>query len=156
MAIRKAIESDIPSILSLLGQVLDIHHNGRPDIFKAGAVKYTQDELKKLLCDPERPIFVYTNDEEAVLGYCFCIFKQERDSNILTDVKTLYIDDLCVDENARGAHIGTRLFDYVTNYGRENGFYNVTLNVWALNGDALGFYERLGLSPQKICMEKIL
>ena len=74
----------------------------------------------------------------------------------MTDVKTLYIDDLCVDELARGQHIGKILYDYVIEFARKNGFYNVTLNVWADNKNALLFYEKLELKTQKICMEKIL
>lgn len=76
--------------------------------------------------------------------------------NNLTDIKTLYIDDLCVDENVRGRHIGTALYEYVLSYAKQNGFYNVTLNVWADNPGAVKFYEKIGLRVQKIGMEKIL
>lgn len=74
----------------------------------------------------------------------------------MTDVRTLYIDDLCVDERVRGLHIGKRLYEYVLAFAKEQGFYNVTLNVWADNVKAVGFYEKLGLRVQKIGMEKIL
>ena len=74
----------------------------------------------------------------------------------MTDIKTLYIDDICVDENARGRHVGKALYDYVINYAKEYGCYNVTLNVWSCNPSALKFYEKMGLVPQKIGMEKII
>ena len=74
----------------------------------------------------------------------------------MTDIKTLYIDDLCVDELARGGHIGTRLYEYVLDVARQQGYYNVTLNVWADNVNARKFYEKIGLRVQKIGMEKIL
>lgn len=74
----------------------------------------------------------------------------------MTDIKTLYIDDLCVDETARGKHIGTSLYEYVLKYAKEQGCYNVTLNVWADNVNAVKFYEKIGLKIQKIGMEKIL
>ena len=74
----------------------------------------------------------------------------------MTDVKTLYIDDLCVDETERGKHIGKTLYDFVVSYAKKNGYYNVTLNVWADNKKAVGFYEKIGLRVQKIGMEKIL
>jgi len=69
----------------------------------------------------------------------------EVHDNILTDIKTLYIDDLCVDQNYRGHGIGKKLYEYVVDYAGENGFYNVTLNVWADNTAALKFYESLDL-----------
>ena len=45
MKIRKAEKKDIPRILALLGQVLQIHAEIRPDIFIPGTTKYTPCEL---------------------------------------------------------------------------------------------------------------
>ena len=157
MTIRRAIKKDTDGLLKLLSQVLTVHHNGRPDIFKSGAVKYTSEELALLLTDDTRPIFVAVDEADTkVLGYCFCIFKQEKDSNILTDIKTLYIDDLCVDEDLRGQHIGSELYHHACLFAKEQDCYNVTLNVWSLNESAIKFYEKLGMKPQKIGMEEIL
>lgn len=143
-------------INELLRQVLEVHHNGRPDIFKSGAKKYTDAELDAILRDDTRPIFVAVDSQNAVLGYAFCVFIQHENNNILTPIKTLYIDDLCVDEGLRGQHIGRALYDFVVAFAKKSGCYNLTLNVWSCNESALRFYERLGLVPQKIGMEKIL
>ena len=156
MNIRRATISDMDGINDLLCQVLMVHHNGRPDLFKAGAKKYTDEELAKIIADDAKPIFVATDEREDVIGYAFCVHQQYVDNNILTDVKTLYIDDLCVDESRRGMHIGRKLYDHVAAYARRCGCYNVTLNVWSLNSGALKFYEKCGLVPQKIGLEKIL
>lgn len=153
--IRRAIEKDIPKLEDLLSQVDLVHHNGRPDIFKIGN-KYTTDELRILLTDPQRPILVCTDGQDEVLGYCFCIYQQHIDNTILTDIKTLYIDDLCVDEALRGKHIGKQLYEAALALAKESGCYNLTLNVWSCNPSALRFYESLGLVPQKIGMEIIL
>ena len=153
--IRFANIKDIPKILDLLAQVDLVHHNGRPDIFNIGT-KYNAQELEALMQDKERPILVETDENDMVLGYCFCIFQQHKNDSVLTDIKTLYIDDLCVDETLRGKHIGSKLFDAAMNLAKENGCYNITLNVWSCNPSALRFYERLGMTPQKICMENIL
>ena len=156
MAIRTAQEKDIPRLLSLLTQVDMVHHSGRPDLFKGPATKYTESQLRDLQKDETRPVFVWTNESGTVMGYAFCIFQRHAGDNVLTDILTLYIDDLCVDEAARGSHIGTQLYEHVLAFARENGCYNVTLNVWAFNEDALAFYRKRGLRPQKIGMEKIL
>ncbi len=156
MTIRKAIDKDIPGLVRLLKQVLMVHHNGRPDLFKADTRKYTDDELTDILADPNRPVFVALDEDDNVLGYAFCIFEQYTDDNIMTDIKTLYIDDLCVDESCRGEHIGTALYNYVLDYARSQGCYNVTLNVWSCNPGAMKFYEACGLVPYKVGMEKIL
>ena len=153
--VRRALEKDIPKIMELLIQVDMVHHNGRPDIFKGPATKYTVCELEDIIKNDETPVFVY-DDGDNVLGHAFCIHKQVKDDHVLTDIRTLYIDDICVDENARGKHVGKALYEHVTDYAREKDFYNVTLNVWSCNPTALRFYEAMGLVPQKICMEKIL
>ena len=156
MLIRRAEQKDMPGINNLLRQVLMVHHNGRPDLFKANAKKYTDEQLAELIKDDKKPIFVCVDKEETVFGYAFCVWQQHVNNEILTDIKTLYIDDLCVDEARRGQHIGKSLYEYVLAYAKENDFYNVTLNVWSLNESAMKFYEACGLVPQKIGMEHIL
>ena len=112
--------------------------------------------MAAIIADDRRPILVATDENEYLLGYAFCIFKQYLNDNIMTDIKTLYIDDLCVDEACRGQHIGRALYEAVLAYAREHGCYNVTLNVWAGNDKAQGFYESCGFKPQKTGMEIIL
>lgn len=156
MHIRRAQERDMAGINKLLFQVLMVHHNGRPDLFKGNVKKYTDEELLQIIRDDSTPIFVGLDEEENVLGYAFCRFIQHLDNNILTDIKTLYIDDLCVDESLRGQHIGKQLYEYVLGFAKESGCYNVTLNVWECNPNAKKFYEACGLVPQKTGMECIL
>ena len=156
MNIRRALISDMQGINKLLNQVLMVHHNGRPDLFKANVKKYTDEELIEIIEDNNKPIFVAIDDNEEVLGYAFCVFQQYINNNILTDIKTLYIDDLCVDERKRGMHIGKALYEYVVGYAKSENCYNITLNVWSCNESAMKFYEHCGFVPQKVGMEKIL
>ena len=156
MEIRRAKEQDMDGINKLLLQVCLVHHNGRPDLFKYGAKKYTDEELRAIIRDDKRPSFTAVGEDGTILGYAFCIFQQQIGNNILTDIKSLYIDDLCVDEAIRGRHIGRKLYDHVLAYARENGCYNVTLNVWSCNEAAMKFYRSCGLKPQKVGMEILL
>jgi ribosomal protein S18 acetylase RimI-like enzyme len=154
--VRRATKSDIPRILELLIQVDMVHHNGRPDIFKGPATKYNAQELETIIADDSTPVFVCVNDTGTVMGHAFCIHKQVLDDSVLTDIKTLYIDDICVDEDYRKMGVGKALYEHVIEYARQQNFYNVTLNVWSCNPGAMKFYETLGLVPQKIGMEIIL
>ena len=153
--IRFAKEKDAEKILDLLSQVDLVHHKGRPDIFKIGR-KYNEKQLKELLKDETRPILVSVDENDEVMGYCFCIFQKHENDNVLTDIKTLYIDDLCVDETLRGRHVGKELYEAAKDFAKENGCYNLTLNVWSCNPSALKFYKAMGMSEQKICMEELL
>ena len=151
--IRLAGPQDLPAVNSLLQQVLTVHHNGRPDLFKPVGKKYTDDELLRIFANAETPVFVYDSDG-SVLGYAFCAL-QRQGSGSLQELTTLYIDDICVDENARGRHVGTALFEHVECFAREKGCYNITLHVWECNPVARAFYDALGMSPQYTSMELI-
>ncbi len=152
MIIRKAVRADIPQILRLLVQVNMIHHNGRPDIFKGPATKYDEAQLCALLADETKPVFVCV-EKDTVLGYAFCVLHETPDGPMLVGRKTLYVDDLCVDETARGQGVGRALMEYVTAFARTAGCRSVTLNVWACNEKARRFYESFGMHEQRRTME---
>ena len=154
--IRRAEKKDIPRMLELLVQVCMVHHNGRPDLFKGPATKYSETELNELLQDPQRPVFAAVDENDIMQGYAFCISERIIGDSVRTDIRTLYIDDICVDEKARGQHIGKTLYEHVLRYAGEEGYYNITLNVWACNKDAMKFYQACGMQPQKTGMEVIL
>ena len=155
MIIRRAEPKDLPYIVSLLHQVHDVHSASRPDIFNRGNRKYNDEEILGIIANDSLPVFV-ADEDGAVLGYAFCVLEEVKDTPSLVDMKSLYIDDLCVDEKERGKHIGTALYDHVVAFARSIGCYHITLNVWCLNESAMRFYEKCGLSPLKIVMEKIL
>ena len=152
--IRRANEGDIKRIVELLHQVNMVHHVLRPDLFKPHTTKYSEQELSLLLEDGSKPIFIY--DDGTLLGYAFCQVSEIRDNQLLEDIKTLYIDDICVDENARGKHIGKSLYEYVRNYAQSIKCNNITLNVWEGNDAAYRFYKSMGMQVQKTTMEMIL
>ena len=155
MNIRNAEIRDIPRLGDLLLQVCRVHHRGRPDLFRAGGRKYTDEELAALLTDPSRPILVAEDETGTVQGYAFCVIQPHRGETVMEDFTSLYLDDLCVDEACRGKHVGGALYRAVLELARSLGCYNVTLNVWADNAGAVKFYEKLGLRVQKIGMEQI-
>ena len=153
--IRPAETQDIPAILDLLVQVDMVHHNGRPDLFKGPATKYSAEELEKILSSRETPVFVCVDENGRVLGHAFCMM-QYSGGPLLVEHTTVYIDDICVDEAARGRGVGKALYEHVLAFARDKGAYNVTLNVWTCNPGAMAFYEKLGLVPCKTYMEQIL
>ena len=152
--LRRACPKDIKRIIELLHQVNMVHHVIRPDLFKPHTTKYNEQELLTILYDISKPIFVY--DDGEVKGYAFCQLSEVKDNLLLQDNKTLYIDDICVDEKARGQHVGKALYEYVRDYAKSIGCHNITLNVWEGNGPALSFYKNMGMKVQKTTMEIIL
>ena len=152
MEIRFAKMQDIPAMIDLLQQVGEVHHQIRPDLFRSGAQKYNEDALEALLQDPNRPIFCAVEDGK-LLGYCFCIIEEVKNNPVLCDARSLYIDDLCVDEHIRGKRVGSCLYDYACDYAKAAGCQSITLNVWCGNDSALRFYEKKGMKQRKIFLE---
>ena len=155
MEIRFAKAQDVPGMIKLLRQVGKVHHDGRPDLFRCNAQKYSASQVLEMLDRKDAPIFVAV-EEDKVLGYGFCIMEQYREHSVMNDRLTLYIDDLCVLEECRGKHIGSAIYQEILRYAKYRGCYNVTLNVWSCNESAMKFYESMGLKPQKVGMEAIL
>ena len=153
--IRRAEAGDVAEVARLLHQVLEVHAAGRPDVFRSGSRKYNNEEILDIFADDSRPVFVAVEGEH-VLGYAFCMIEPPPQSHALREIKTLYVDDICVDESCRHGHVGTALYRRVQEHAREIGCYHITLNVWSFNEPAMRFYEKMGMSPLKVTMEQVL
>lgn len=156
MIIRRAKAKDIDRMIDLLQQVLEIHAEIRPDIFISGSTKYKRDELVEMIQDEQKPIYVATDDGDNLIGYAFCQIKDYPASNNTHPFRSLYIDDLCVDETCRGQHIGEALFEHMKAEAKRLDCYEVGLNVWAGNTKAEKFYEKMGMKPRSTQMEYII
>lgn len=156
ITIRRAVEKDTEKTMKLLSEVLELHAKLRPDIFIPGTTKYTREELQEIFRNDSTPVFVAADENDEVMGYAFCVIKRQPFSTNMKDFSTLYIDDLCVDENCRGQHIGSLLFDHVKQFAKEQGCHDLTLNVWEGNDVARAFYERKGMFVKETQMEILL
>lgn len=153
IVIRSAEEKDLAKIRELLHQVCQVHAEGRPDLFKAGGIKYTEEELKEIFRDKNRPVFVAVQDGQ-VAGYAFCMLEETKETTSTWPVKTLYIDDLCVDEQFRGRGIGRMLYNRTLEAAAALGCDRLTLHAWNFNSPAFSFYEKLGMTPLVTTMEQ--
>ena len=149
--IRKAQITDIPRMITLLNQVLEIHAKIRPDIFVSGKTKYTVEQLEDILKDETRPVYIFADDNDECMGYCFCQIKDIPKAEFMAPIKILFIDDLCVDESKRGEHIGRKLFDHIKEEAKKLGCYEVTLN-----DSAIAFYKNMNMKVKEYQMELIL
>lgn len=156
MTIRLAQDKDLTEIKNLLFQVNNVHAEGRPDIFIKNARKYKDEEILAQLHDNSKIIFAYTDESDKLIGYAFCQIHLHENITNMHPIKTLYIDDLCVDENHRRKHIGQSLLQYIEKWAKENAFYNISLYVWECNQNAKAFYEKMGMNVLKTGLEKIL
>ena len=154
--IRRAEERDIGEIMRLLVQVNNVHAAIRPDLFIPDRRKYEREDLAALLRDPARPVFVLPGEDGSLRGYIFTVLEEYQNGRNQTCRRTLYIDDLCVDERCRAGGAGKALYRHAVAFAREKGCHNVTLNVWCGNDGAMRFYEAMGMKPYKVGMERVL
>ena len=155
ISVRKALSGDESGIYELLGQVLAVHNAARPDLFCPSGSKYTRQELTDIFNDEKRPVFVAVDSHGKIIGHEFCILEDHNGPSD-TPHRTLYIDDLCIDEDHRGQHIGRLLYEYASEYAIQQNCYNITLHVWEGNDNAKAFYDSLGMKPYMTGMESIL
>lgn len=80
MYIRRAKKEDMEGINKLLYEVLMVHHNGRPDLFKADAKKYTDEELAAIIADDAKPIFVAADEMRRCLDMRFAFFSSTSET----------------------------------------------------------------------------
>lgn len=153
--IREAQINDIDGISKLLEEVLLVHHNIRPDIFKEKGVKYSKDEIIEIINNENTPVFVYVEDGK-VLAHCFCQIKEKKETSVAYKYKLLFIDDFVVDSNSRQNGIGTSLYQYIKDYAKKIGCDYIRLNAWEGNDVALSFYKKQGLKPLEYQLEEKL
>ena len=151
--VRRAEAKDAKEIGRILYEVHAVHHALRPDLFLEGKRKYDEAGVKQLISST--PVLV-AEDESKVLGYAVCFLEETKEGGSMRAKKTLYLDDLCVDESARKRGVGHKLFEAVEALARELGCYDLTLNVWEGNTAARAFYDAVGMKPLKTYLEKIL
>ena len=156
ITVRPAIPDDADRMIELLHQVLEIHAALRPDLFISGTTKYTKEQVVAHLNNENRRCYTAVDQDGRVVGYALCELRKQPASANMTAFDSLYIDDLCVDGEMRGSHVGTQLFEYVKKEARALGCYEISLNVWEGNRPARAFYDRMGMTPKKTEMEFIL
>ena len=154
MKVRFAEEKDVARISELLVQIGGIHHKARPDIFNPATPKFSADDLKEIFQSPAKFVFVAVDENDVVQGHLFCQTRESDGKGVIAKNKTMWIEDLCVDENARSNGIGTMLFDAVEKFAKEQQCGSITLNVWEFNESAKVFYEKNGMSIQRFTLEK--
>ena len=154
MQIVPAQKRHIPGMIRLLRQVGAIHGQGRPELFRADALKYNEAQLEALLRDETSPIFIAEDGD--VLGYCFCQTVEVPGNACVQARRELYIDDLCVDSAARGRGVGEKLYRHVCAWAKAQGFDYITLHVWDFPGSAEPFYRKMGMKNRYFCMEQSL
>jgi len=150
ITIRPARADDYPAIARMLRQIAQLHHDWRPDVYRP-AQKLDQKRFKSLLKDKNTPILVAEMDG-GVIGYAMLRIITPQNP-VQVPRNYLWVEDLCVDENARKQGVGKALMTAAAELARERGLSAIELNVWECNEVARAFYGRLGYTTQRRGLE---
>ena len=156
ITIRCAQQPDCVKIRPMQKEIAELHHAGRPDLFKTEARYYTEEAFAEMLRDPEHFIFIAEDENGAVVGYAFAWLIYYKDHPTYRDFNCFYIDDICVLSSHRRQGIGRRLFEKCRETAAERGCKMMDLGVWGFNREAIAFYESLGMKERIRKMEYTL
>ncbi len=153
ITIRPAVPEDCARIRPLQKEIADLHHNGRPDLFRPEARYFSEEDFAARLTDPKHTVYIAETETGEVVGYAFAWMIAYKDHPTYLDFDCFYIDDICVRASHQRRGIGKMLFECCKEKARRQGCKMLDLSVWAFNGDAIAFYEHCGMTERIRRME---
>ncbi len=136
--IREARPEDIPVILQFIHD-LAVYER------EPGAVKNTVGSLRHALFGERPSIYAHVAEEQGqVQGFALWFLNYST----WEGVNGIYLEDLYVRPEARGAGHGKSLLAHLAKVASERGYARVEWSVLNWNEPSIRFYERLGARPQ--------
>lgn len=150
MEIRDMECKDYPEIDKLMKELHELHVKGRPDLYTELEHPYSREEYERLVKNKDT-ITILSEEEGRVTGLCIGTL---REKSGMVKMKTLYMEDLIVDQNFRGKGTASKLYMEMVERGKKAGAKRLDLMVWEFNSGARKFYEQQGMRPQRYIYEK--
>lgn len=148
MNIRKAELEDVNNNLAnIFIDGFKFHLNERPDIFEQN--KTDKDLTNELIDTIKDGNILLAEEDNKILGFIIFQIKNKH-------AKTIWIDQLVVDKNARGKGIAKLLMNRVNDIAIEEKCKRIEFCCWKFNENANEIYKHLGFKEQRTIFEKIL
>ena len=143
--VRLATPDDAPAIAALALEVQEWHVAGRPDIFKPGGCDASSDIVARI--DTDDHFYWVAVADGVIIGYAYARVVDEPENRWKYASRIVVLDQMGVTARSRRVGAGARLWDAVRALAIGKRADRVVLNVWAFNGSARDFYERVGFTP---------
>jgi GNAT superfamily N-acetyltransferase len=137
--IRRAEPPDVAGLVHLLGVLFGLEADFRPDAARQ------RRGLVALLAAPAGVVLVAERGGRVVGMVTGQLLVSTAEGG-----PAVLVEDLVVDEGARGGGLGRALLDAVEAWARGRGATRVQLLVDEENAPALGFYRRLGWQATRL------
>lgn len=137
LKIRPATKTDIPTLLTFIRKLAAYEK-------LLDQVKATPDLLEKtLFCEHPKSFALLAEDGKDVVGFAVYFFNY---STFLA-AHGLYIEDIYVDETARGKGVGLVILKHLAQIALEKECGRMEWWVLDWNEPAIGFYKKIGAKP---------
>lgn len=152
ITIRNARLEDLDVLARLNGDIQDLHHESRPDLFGPTRI----DELRQFLSErlSDSILIVAEAPNGAIAGYLLAE-RQARDSTpFRPPLHFLYIHHIAVDSLYRRERVGESLVQHVFDIAKAERADATRLDSWVFNAGAHRFFEAQGFTPMNIIFER--
>ena len=143
--IRNAVPEDCQRIRPLQKEIAQLHHEGRPDLFKTEARYFSEEDFLHRLQNENHTVLIAEGKDGQVVGYAFAWVKRIRSHSTYVDFDCFYIDDICVLKAYQGRGIGRQLFTCCKEKAKTLKCKNIDLSVYDFNSSAIAFYNACGM-----------
>lgn len=113
------------------------------DVFENDETIANDEQLKKLLSNPNFLVFVVTIDNKVIGGLTIYVLHRYYDTKPVA-----YIYDVGVNPNFQGQGLGKALIAEVCSYCKQNGFEDAYVEAESEDTDAVSFYRKTKFSSE--------
>jgi len=153
--IRSVTEADFEQVGYIFAEENRFHAELVPEIIQIADPIMTQEWFDDVLNDPSKTLFVAEMGTDVV-GVALVELRNSGDDPIFRQRRYTHINEVAVTASHRGQGVGRLLMERIHQWSRAQGIAEIELQVWASNGQAISFYEKLGYQMWRRTMRCII
>lgn len=153
MIIRSAVTDDLEQIKELFRELDACSVQQQPEHFQPG--ERSDEYLQELISNNDSDFLVCITDDR-IIGFSLLFLKETKPISLLVPCIYAYIQDFVITESKRRQGYGTALIKASQYWAKNHGAQYIRLSVIPNNEAGILFYQKNGLYPQMITMERPL
>ena len=144
--LREATLDDLSSLLEFEKRLIEYEREFTPNLKKSDFNYYN---LKSYIKDPEISVVV-AEEKNKLIASGYALIRQNKIYKIPD--KLIFLGFMYVIPEYRGKGINKKVLDYLIAWGKNKGFNEFQLTVYAENESAINAYKKSGFSFETITM----
>ena len=153
--IRPAAEYDYEEVCRLFAEGDAIHIEAVPQVFRKPVGPARTEEFFSSLLKDENAALLVAELQKHVVGFVTVFIRGSSNIPFMVPRKYAYVGDLVVSKKHRRQGIGEALMNQVQHWAAQRKIFQLELNVWDFNADAINLFRKLGYSMSRHQMWKL-